>query len=133
MDRPCRTLHSVDQQSVEIAYLDGKFALAEEIFLRVGSFEPGDIENSHIDRRYSDVGFFAWRQACDFDRKRERLPRARDFWSAEREVELARGRVDAEPGQAKRTARHSFGFRIKRTVGNRDGIGAGSPIRANLE
>ena len=41
--------------------------------------------------------------------------------------------VDAEPRQAKGAARHPLGFRVERAMGDGDRIGAGAPIRADLE
>ena len=63
----------------------------------------------------------------------ELLARTRLFRRADRDFELARGGVDAEPGEPERAAGHALGFHVERTVGDRDRISARAPIGADLE
>ncbi len=123
MDRARGALHAVDEQAVEIADVDGELALAEEIVFRIGRLEAGDVEDADVDRRDRDRGFFPRREAGELDRQGHGLARLRHLGRAERDVELALRLLDAEPGEAD----------VERPMGERDSVGAGAPIGADLE
>ncbi len=125
--------HAVDQQPVEIADVDGELALAEEKAARVRRLVSRQIEDADVDRGDRDLGLFAGREAADLDRQGQGLARPGLVRRVDRDVELARALVDAEPGEAQRAAGHALGLDVERAMGQRDRVGARAPIRADLE
>ena len=111
----------------------GELALAEEIAARVRRLVPREIEDADVDRGDRDLGLFAGREAADLDRQGQRLARPGLVRRVDRDVELVRGFVDAEPGEAERAAGHALGLDVERAMGQRDRVGARAPIRADLE
>ena len=99
MDRARRALHAVDQHAPEVADLDRELALAEEVGARVRRLEAGEVENADVDRRHRHPRLLARREARDLDRQGHRLARLGERRRVERDVELARVRRDAEPGE----------------------------------
>ena len=133
LQRAGRALHAVDQHAVEVADVDGELALAEEIAARVGRLVAGEIEDADVDRGDRDLRLFARRETADLDRHGQRLARPGLVRRLDRDVELVGGFVDREPGEAERAARHALGFDVERPMGQRDGVGAGAPVGADVE
>ena len=111
----------------------GELALAEEIAARVRRLVAGEIEDADVDRGDRDLRLLARREPADLDRHGHRLARPRLLRRLNRDVELVGALVDREPGEAERAARHALGFDVERPMGQRDGVGAGAPVGADLE
>ncbi len=126
-------LHAVDQHAPQVADLDRKLALAEEIGARVRRLEAGQVEDSDVDRRHRHPRLLARRKARDLDRQRHRLARLHERRRVERDGELARISRDPEPGEPDRPARHAPRGDVERPMGQRDRIGAGAPVGADRE
>src|SRR5580704_19362887 len=98
MDGAGLALHAVDQHAPEIADLDRKLALPEEISAGVRRLEAGQVENTDIDRGNGHARLLARREPREMNGERHRLARPRQRRRVELDVERVRAAIDGEPG-----------------------------------
>ncbi len=133
MQRAGDALHAVDQIAVEIAHLQAELALAEEVARGIGRLVVREVEDADVDRRDRHARLLAGGQAGKLDGDGDGLARPRLVRRGDGQLQLARGLVDLEPGDAHGARRHALLLDVERALGDRDRIGAGAPIAADVE
>jgi hypothetical protein len=68
LDLSARTLHAVDELTVEVADLGGEPALSEVIVVGRRRLVAGQVENADVDRGDDDARLIAGVESIDFDR-----------------------------------------------------------------
>ena len=133
LDLPARTLHAVDELTVEVADLGGEPALAEIIIVGRRRLVAGQVENADVDRGDDDVRLLAGVESLDFGRDAQRAIGTQQRRQAHVERKRARFAVDREPLHADGAAGHALGAAVERAPQRCHHIGAAAPVVADRD
>src|SRR5262249_57006770 len=88
---------AADEVAVDVAHLDAKATLAEEVAGGIGSHEVGQLQDPLVDRGEGEIRLVAARESANADRDVDRLARPGLRRNVHGDLERACGGDDSEP------------------------------------